>query len=146
MTQAGSLATSSEPAPIEGVPMAAGERTNLRSLYLYLVCLVTLVIVIFSTVSVVRNVVQLLYPDPGYGGFSAPALDGKGPQGAPDLARQKREAQDSQRRQTVLGLVSSGTLLLVAGPIYAYHWRRVRQELPAARGAAGAEPLGPPSA
>jgi hypothetical protein len=38
--------------------------------------------------------------------------------------------RDSQRRQTVLGLISSGALLLIAGPVYAYHWRRIQAELP----------------
>ncbi|GAC1611865.1 MAG: hypothetical protein NVS3B26_28990 [Mycobacteriales bacterium] len=120
--------------------MVAGERTNVRSLYLYLVCLVALIIVIFSTVSMVRNVVQLLYPDPGYGGYLAPAIDGRGDQAAQDAARQRRQAQDSQRHQAVLGLVGSGTALLVAGPLYLYHWRRVQLELPGAQGSAGGEP------
>ncbi|GAC1611903.1 MAG: hypothetical protein NVS3B26_29410 [Mycobacteriales bacterium] len=120
--------------------MVAGERTNVRSLYLYLVCLVALIIAIFSAVSVVRNVVQLLYPDPGYGGYFSPAIDGKGDQAAQDVARQRRQAQDSQRHQAVLGLVGSGTALLVAGPLHLYHWRRVQLELPGARGSAGGEP------
>ncbi|GAC1440200.1 MAG: hypothetical protein NVSMB55_03970 [Mycobacteriales bacterium] len=120
--------------------MVAGERTNLRSVYLYLVCLVTLIIAIFSTVSLVRNVVQLLYPDPGYGGYAVPAIEGKGTPGAPDLTRQRQEAQDSQRHQTVIGLVDAGTALLVAGPLYLYHWRRVQLEQPGTRRSAGGEP------
>jgi len=41
------------------------ERFTLRNMYLYLVCLITLVISIFAAVQVVRNVVELAYPSPG---------------------------------------------------------------------------------
>ena len=37
--------------------------------------------------------------------------------------------QDSQRRQAILGLVGSATMLGIAGPAYLYHWRRVQAEL-----------------
>lgn len=108
--------------------MAIQERLTLRNLYLYLVCLVTLVMSIFATVNLVRSTVELLYPDPGYYAYSAPAKE----PGVSDEGQQRREqsARDSQRRQAVLALVGSGTLLLVAGPVYAYHWRRVQRELP----------------
>ncbi|HEX2771865.1 MAG TPA: hypothetical protein VHN18_05465 [Micromonosporaceae bacterium] len=107
--------------------MPIQERLTLRSLYLYLVCLITLVISIFAAVSVVRNIVELAYPDPAYYGYPA-----KEP-GLTEEERRRHEdvARDSQRRQAVLGLVGSGTLLLIAGPLYAYHWRRVQSERPA---------------
>lgn len=107
--------------------MAIQERLTLRNVYLYLVCLITLVISIFAAVSVVRGTVDLLYPDPG--AYMYPAKD-------PGLTedeqrRQEHVARDSQHRQAVLSLVSSGTLLLIAGPLYVYHWRRVQRERPA---------------
>ena len=49
--------------------MTLSDRASLRSVYLYLICLVTLIMTIFAVVSVVRNVVELAYPDPGYHGF-----------------------------------------------------------------------------
>jgi hypothetical protein len=106
--------------------VAIQERLTLRNLYLYLVCLVTLVMSIFAAVSLVRGVVELLYPEPGYYGYA-----GKEPGVSPeDQRRQAQAARDSQRRQAVLGLVGSGTLLLIAGPVYVSHWRRVQRELP----------------
>jgi hypothetical protein len=112
--------------------MAAQDRLTLRNVYLYLVCLITLVVSIFAAVQLVRSAVGLAYPDPGYGYYGyAPPTDGSG--GAISDAKLKRQeeiARDSQRRQEVLGLVSSGTTLLIAGPLYIYHWRRVQKELP----------------
>lgn len=110
--------------------MTAQDRTNLRSGYLYLVCLITLVMVIFAAVSGVRNVVELAYPDPGAHAFE-PAY---GPEGREALSPEERRDQqqafrDSQRRQAVIGLVGSAAMLLIAGPAYLYHWRRVQDEV-----------------
>ena len=103
------------------------ERLTLRNVYLYLVCLITLVISIFAAVNLVRGVVELLYPDPGYYSFAeAPGKeDGRS---EAEKERQEQAAKDSQQRQAVLNLVGSGTTLLIAGPLYAYHWRRVQTE------------------
>ncbi len=98
------------------------ERLTLRNVYLYLVCLVTLVITIFATVQLVRGVVGLVYPDPGYGYAGDPMLDDETER---ELAEQ---AVESQRRFEVLEVVAAGTTLLIAGPLYGYHWRRVQRE------------------
>jgi hypothetical protein len=121
--------------------VAVQERLSLRNLYLYLVCLITLVISIFAAVGLVRGTVELLYPDRGYYGFEAPGTDSGMSQ--EEQERQEQRARDSQRRQTVLGLVGSGTTLLIAGPLYVYHWRRVQSELPM-RAAPGAGDTGTP--
>ncbi len=115
--------------------MSVTDRASLRSAYLYLICLVTLVMVIFSAVNVVRNVVQLAYPDPGYFGYEpAFAPDGKETRADPaEEERRKQAARNSQRHQAVLGLVGSGTMLLIAGPAYLYHWRRVQSETQGSR-------------
>ena len=113
--------------------MATQDRLTLRNVYLYLVCLITLVVSIFAAVQLVRSVVGLAYPDPGYyGGYYGYAP--VGPDGEEiseeELERQEEIARDSQRRNEVLAVVGSATTLLIAGPLYLYHWRRVQSELP----------------
>jgi hypothetical protein len=110
--------------------MSSSDRADLRSVYLYLVCLITLVLVIFATVSAVRNTVQLLYPGPSPFAFE-PAF---GPDGKVELspAEEKRREdahREAERRSAVLGLVGAGTMLAIAAPAYLYHWRRVQAEL-----------------
>lgn len=106
--------------------MENNERFNLRSLYLYLVCLVALVIAIFAAVNLVQAAVGLLYPDPGYFGYP---VDVKSPEITDAERQQIRDAAvDSQRRSEVLSLVGSATTLAIAGPVYLYHWRRVQRE------------------
>ena len=113
--------------------MAAQDRLTLRNVYLYLVCLITLVVSLFAAVQLVRSAVGLAYPDPGYYGYYGYEMpvDGTGREiSDEELRRQEDLARDSQRRQEVLGLVGSATTLLIAGPLYLYHWRRVQSELP----------------
>ena len=107
--------------------MATQERLTLRNAYLYLVCLITLVVSLFAAVQLVRSAVGIAYPDPGYYGYYAePGVEAD----QEEIERQQQLAEDSQRRQEVLGLVGSATTLLIAGPLYVYHWRRVQAELP----------------
>ena len=111
--------------------MAAQDRATLRSAYLYLVCLVTLVLAIFAAVSIVRSVSQIAYPDPGYYGIEVAATEGGATK--EDVARQEDRARESQRRQAVQSIVGSGAMLLISVPVYLYHWRRVQEEASSAR-------------
>lgn len=122
--------------------MAARDRFSLRNVYLYLVCLITLVIVIFSAVNLVRGVVEIAWPDPSSYAYSEPVKEGDGLT-EEEIAAQDQAARDSQRRYAVLGLVSSATALLIAGPLYIYHWRKIEKELPAAEPAPPAQGGGP---
>jgi hypothetical protein len=123
--------------------MAVQDRLTLRNVYLYLVCLITLVVSIFAAVSLVRSTVGLFYPDPGYYGYYP---DPASPDGGPseeEIARQEELAKDTQQRQEVLNVVGSATTLLIAGPLYVYHWRRIQAELPSRAGQEA--PVGPPA-
>jgi hypothetical protein len=112
-----------------------------RTIYLYLVCLITLVMVIFSTVNVVRSVIELAYPEPQIAvrPISAPAPGGEAPEVDERALEEQREVQRRwAQRNALLNLAGNLAMLLLAGPLYLIHWRRVRQEHgenPAAQGA-----------
>jgi hypothetical protein len=108
---------------------------SLRNLYLYIVCLITLVMVIVATVNLVRAVVDLAYPNPGYYLAVATPVDGKTPADPAQLQQQQeiqRQQEENQRQQAtrnaVLNLVGSGAMLVVAEPVYIYHWRKIERE------------------
>jgi len=106
----------------------AKDRWSLRNIYLYLVCLITLIMVIVGAATAVRAAVDILYPDPGY--FSEKPLDDKG---EPIYSDEEWERQqDIQKNQTlrwaVLSLVGSLSFVFIAGPIYLYHWRKIESE------------------
>lgn len=107
--------------------MATHDRFTLRNIYLYLVCFVTLLITIFAAVNLVRGAVELAYPDPY---FYAPPPERGGEVDPAEEERQQELARDSQRRSAVLGLITSGTFLLIAVPTYAYHWRQIQYDRP----------------
>lgn len=111
--------------------MAVHDRLTLRNVYLYLVCLITLVVSLFAAVQLVRSAVGIFYPDPGYYGYyPVDSPEGPGSLDEDEIRRQEQLAEASQRRMEILDVVGSGTTLLIAGPLYVYHWRRVQAELP----------------
>ena len=110
--------------------MTAKDRWSLRNIYLYLVCLITLIMVIVAVVGAVRNVAELIYPDP-YGSREFPAPVAEEGQTAEQLEKDRELQAESQRRWAILGLVGNIAMLGVAGPIYVYHWRKIETEAPA---------------
>ena len=112
--------------------MAVQDRMTPRNLYLYLVCLIMLLAGIFATVQLVRSVVGLVYPDPAsysyFGGYEEPGMFEDMGIDEEQIQEDEDAAKDSERRYEILSLVSSGTTLLLAGGIFALHWRRAQSE------------------
>ena len=102
-----------------------------RRIYLYVVCLITLVMMIVAAVSLARAIVELAYPEPGFVYSIRVPVPGESP-AAPEVdekqLQEQREAQRrSAQRRAVISLVGNATMLLVAGPLYAYHWRTIQR-------------------
>ena len=110
-------------APTRNEPVAKREdRIGWYSLYIYAVCLVTLLTCLFSLVSVVRGIVDALWPDPGYfDPYSVP----KDSALSPDQI--KANLTENNQRQALKGIVNSLTTLIIAGPIYLMHWRLAKR-------------------
>lgn len=102
-----------EKAPIQG-------GVDWKSLYLYAVCLVTLFVVLFSTFSLVRAIIDALIPDPGYIDLYAKEENRPDP-----LLLQQQE--DNNQRQALKNIFSTFLTILIATPVYLYHWRQARK-------------------
>jgi hypothetical protein len=102
-----------------------------KTIYLYLVCLITLIMVIVSAVNAVRALVELAYPEPELNVPSAEVLPAPGGETArpvqPESAEQRQLRQAWTVRNAIINLSGNLAMLLLAGPIYVYHWRKVRQ-------------------
>ena len=109
--------------------MSVMARWSLRNIYLYLVCLITLIMVIVALVGLVRDAVEIIYPDPGgYYYDRAPVVE-EGDEVDEEVAEEQQEQfRASERRRNVINLVGNIAMLFVAGPIYAYHWRKIETE------------------
>lgn len=90
-----------------------------RSLYLYAVCLITLMVCLFSLAAAIRSGIDIAYPDPAYIDPYAEV-----PKFSAEAAARM---EDQNRRQAVKSLVDSFTTLIIAAPLYLYHWRLARK-------------------
>ncbi len=91
-----------------------------RSLYLYAVCLVTLLVVLFSTVALVNAIVNFAFPDPAYVDPYATKAN------MPDPALLQQQEENSQR-QALKNIFTTFSTMAIATPVYIYHWRQARK-------------------
>lgn len=112
---------------------------DIRTIYLYLVSFATLIMLIVGAVEFLRAMVDYLYPEPPY--IPGPVemkerLERQvGPDGVVDEALvqaqiefEREQAEERQRVWRIRRTISSLALILVAAPIYLYHWRRIQAE------------------
>ncbi len=93
---------------------------NWRSLYLYAICFITLLVCLFSLVAVIKGLVALIYPDLGYiDPYPAARVDS-----ATVLANQSEQAQ----RYTVRRIIDSLTMFIIAALLYLFHWRQIQAD------------------
>lgn len=114
---------------------------DIRKTYYYLVCFATLIMLIVGTVQVVQNTLDLAIPDDAYRPspmdvYQRYPRPGAEPADAPytreeleRMAEEESERMERQaRRRALRSLIGSLALVLIAAPIYAYHWRKVRAD------------------
>lgn len=105
---------------------------NIRNIYLYLVAFVTLMLMLFGIAQMIDGLVGVLYPPPEYG----PPILSKPPQEidvTPEewQKRVEQERENEMKRQRyyeIKKVVRNGAMILVALPVYLYHWRKIQKE------------------
>ena len=100
----------------------ANQGVDWRSLYLYAVSLITLLVCLFTVLSLINRGLDLIVPDAGY-------VDPYAVQGDPKVDPEviKQANIDQNRRSAIRGITSSLVTLLVTVPVYLYHWKMVRK-------------------
>jgi hypothetical protein len=93
-----------------------------RSLYLYAVSLITLLVCLFTVISLINRGLDLVVPDAGY---VDPYASQNDPKIDPEVVRQANI--DQNQRNAIRGITNSLVTLLVTVPVYLYHWRMVRK-------------------
>jgi hypothetical protein len=96
------------------------EGIDWRSLYLYAVCLITLLVVLFSTVALINAIMNAVFPDPAYIDVYAK------PENAPSAALLAQQEENNQI-QAIKNIFSSFTTIAIAAPLYLYHWRQTKK-------------------
>jgi len=100
----------------------ATQGVDWRSLYLYAVSLITLLVCLFTVISLINRGLDLIVPDAGYVDPYAAQND---PKIDPEVIKQANI--DQNRRSAIRGITSSLVTLLVTVPVYLYHWKMVRK-------------------
>jgi hypothetical protein len=100
------------------------DRVLPRTVYLYVVCLVMLVIGVLAAAVLVRSALAIAYPDP------TPTFSWTAYTPLDTLSGEQQVAlgSDLQRRSAIRDAATAGTALLLAGGVFAFHWRRVRSD------------------
>lgn len=106
-------------------PMA---KANVRTIYLYTVCLVSLVVVIISVVTLAGVLTEMALPAPPPVPPAVPAPGESLEQTKARFAEEQRIQQLWDRRRRAIAAARSATALALAGLLYAYHWRQVKRE------------------
>lgn len=118
---------------------------DVRQTYYYLVCFATLIMMIIGVVRAVENTLDLAMPEEPYRPSVvdvyqrtvrpplSPPDTSEVPFSREELEQIADEEADRMRRQTqrraLRNLIGSLALILVAAPVYVYHWRRVRRDV-----------------
>ena len=113
---------------------------HLKSIYLYLVCFVTLMMIVFGFISFLSNVGRVIFPDQ-YSYYYQTLMEMEreyvnNKQEVPPVTEMERirdERLTSERARAraflLRDLISSLAVWLIPIPFYIYHWRRVREGL-----------------
>lgn len=91
-----------------------------RSLYLYAVCLITLLVVLFSTVALINAIMNAVFPDPAYIDVYAK------PKNAPS-AELLAQQEENNQIQAIKNIFTSFTTIAIAAPLYLYYWRQTKK-------------------
>ena len=100
----------------------AQQGVDWRSLYLYAVSLITLLVCLFTVISLINRGLDLILPDAGYVDPYAIQND---PKVDPEVLKQANI--DQTRRSAMRGITGSLVTLVVTVPVYLYHWKMVRK-------------------
>ena len=96
------------------------DRVDWRSLYLYAVCLITLLVTLFATVSLINAIMNAVFPDPAYIDVYSK------PENMPSAELLAQQDENNQIR-ALKSIFTSFTTIAIAGPLYLYHWRTARK-------------------
>ena len=101
---------------------------KLRNIYLYLVCFVTLMMILFGIIFTVQNTTDLIFPTNNY--YYPPEKIGgnlteEDKKRYDEMEKTNKANQENQNKKNV---VKSIAVVLVALPTFAYHWKKIEKE------------------
>ncbi|MHB1125698.1 MAG: hypothetical protein ACYC2T_01885 [Bacillota bacterium] len=108
---------------------------DIRSVYLYLISFVTLILLIVNVVNLGRGLVDVIIQPPGYyPGIEEIKMradnEGVSLETIQKKVQLEQELNDRNARYwAIKNVVKALAFIVVVGPVYLYHWRKIRQEI-----------------
>lgn len=114
---------------------------DIRRTYYYLVCFATLLMMIIGSVQVVQSTLDLVMPEEYYRPtpmemyqrHERPGVEQSEPpfsrEELQEMSEEEAERMERQaRRRALRSLLGNLALVLIAAPVYMYHWKKVRAD------------------
>ncbi|MGE5328023.1 MAG: hypothetical protein ACM3KR_00745 [Deltaproteobacteria bacterium] len=102
---------------------------KLRNIYLYLVCFVTLMMMIAGIIGSISAITNIYFPvDYSYYESFPTEPSKEVPQAKKDKEEARRIQERNRSNETKRQLISSFSVVFVALPIFAYHWKKIENE------------------
>jgi len=102
---------------------------KLRNIYLYLVCFVTLMMMIAGTIGFISGITNIYFPVDYSYYETIPTEPGKEiPQNKKIKEDAKKIQEKNRSNENKRQLISSLSVVFVALPIFIYHWKKIENE------------------
>ncbi|MHB1382667.1 MAG: hypothetical protein ACYCXJ_10670 [Thermoleophilia bacterium] len=104
--------------------------SKLRNVYLYLVCFVTLMMVLFGIIFTVQSITDLVFPTTYYS-YPAPVSEKDGKLSEEQIKQNeenRKMEKANQENQNKKNVAKAVAVVLVALPTFGYHWRKIESE------------------
>lgn len=105
---------------------------TIRNLYLYAVCLITLIIGLIAAGQLAGDLLDLAWPEPTYV-YDCVEIDVATGSCAQEMSpatveMQRTAEQDRQQRWALRSAITSAAMLVIAGGAWFYHWRKIQHD------------------
>ena len=110
---------------------------NIRTIYLYLVCLITLFMVIGGLIFTINSITEYIFPD-NYTPYYYDYIDESFENGKISIENYEKYIelnkyqndleQKNRQREQLKEIIYSASVFVVALPIYLYNWRKIEKD------------------
>ncbi len=103
--------------------------SKLRSIYLYLVSFVALMMILIGLIFTVQNITDVLFPTNYY--YESLPIEKTGGMTEEEIKRYEESQkinQQNQQTNSKKNVAKSVAVVIVALPTFAYHWRKIEKE------------------
>lgn len=103
--------------------------SKLRSIYLYLVSFVALMMILIGLIFTVQNITDVLFPTNYY--YESLPIEKTGSMTEEEIKRYEESQkinQQNQQTNSKKNVAKSVAVVIVALPTFAYHWRKIEKE------------------